>query len=67
MTRRPGFPARLYRKDLKIVLDTLVEARVPAPVTAVVQQLLSALMAQDKDNLDYSALATVLFDLARVE
>ena len=64
---KPGFPARLYRKDLKIVLDTLGEACVPAPVTAVVQQLLSALLAQHKDDLDYSALATVLLDLARVE
>ena len=64
---KPGFPARLYRKDLRIVLDTLNEARAPAPVTAVVQQLLSALLAQGKDDLDYSALATVLFDLAQVE
>jgi 2-hydroxy-3-oxopropionate reductase len=64
---KPGFPARLYRKDLRIVLDALSEARVPAPVTAVVQQLLSALLAQDKENLDYSAMATVLFDLARVD
>jgi 2-hydroxy-3-oxopropionate reductase len=64
---KPGFPARLYRKDLGIVLDALSEARSPAPVTAVVQQLLSALLAQQKDHLDYSALATVLFDLARVE
>jgi 2-hydroxy-3-oxopropionate reductase len=64
---KPGFPARLYRKDLRIVLDTLDEARTPAPVTAVVQQLLSALLAQGKEELDYSALATVLFDLAQVE
>ena len=64
---KPGFPARLYRKDLRIVLDALNEARTPAPVTAVVQQLLSALLAQGKEHLDYSALATVLFDLAQVE
>jgi 2-hydroxy-3-oxopropionate reductase len=64
---KPGFPVRLYRKDLKIVLDTLNDARVAAPVTAIVQQLLSALLAQQKDDLDYSALATVLTDLARVE
>ena len=64
---KPGFPVRLYRKDLKIVLETLNDARVAAPVTAVVQQLLSALLAQQKDDLDYSALATVLTDLARVE
>jgi 2-hydroxy-3-oxopropionate reductase len=63
----PGFPARLYRKDLRIVLDAVNEARTPAPVTAVVQQLLTALLAQGKDELDYSALATVLFDLARIE
>jgi 2-hydroxy-3-oxopropionate reductase len=64
---KPGFPARLYRKDLKIVLDTLNDTRTPAPVTAVVQQLLSALLAQNKDGLDYSALGTVLLDMARVE
>jgi 2-hydroxy-3-oxopropionate reductase len=64
---KPGFPARLYRKDLRIVLDTLNEARTPAPVTAIVQQLLSALLAQGKEGLDYSALATVLFDMAGVE
>jgi 2-hydroxy-3-oxopropionate reductase len=64
---KPGFPVRLYRKDLKIVLDALNEARAPAPVTAVVQQLLSALLAQRKDDVDYSALGTVLLDLARVE
>jgi 2-hydroxy-3-oxopropionate reductase len=58
---KPGFPARLYRKDLKIVLDALNDARAPAP------QLLSALLAQGKDGFDYSALGTVLLDWARVE
>jgi 2-hydroxy-3-oxopropionate reductase len=64
---KPGFPARLYRKDLRIVMDTLNEAEVAAPVTAIVQQLLTALIADGKDALDYSALGTVLADLARVE
>lgn len=63
----PGFPARLYRKDLKIVMDALADAETPAPVTAVVQQLLTALIADGKAALDYSALGTVLADLARVE
>ncbi|MGQ0733623.1 MAG: NAD(P)-dependent oxidoreductase [Acidobacteriota bacterium] len=62
---KPGFPARLYRKDLRIVLDSLNEARTPAPVTAVVQQLLTALLAQGRDEQDYSALGTVPIDLAR--
>jgi 2-hydroxy-3-oxopropionate reductase len=64
---KPGFPVRLYRKDLKIVLDALNDARAPAPVTAVVQQLLTVLLAQQKDDLDYSSLGTVLLDMARAE
>jgi 2-hydroxy-3-oxopropionate reductase len=63
----PGFPARLYRKDLRIVLDALNEAEVAAPVTAIVQQLLTALVADGKEASDYSALGTVLADLARVK
>jgi 2-hydroxy-3-oxopropionate reductase len=61
---KPGFPARLYRKDLGIVLDALSESRTPAPVTAIVQQLLSALLAAGNDDLDYSALGTVLLGMA---
>ena len=64
---KPGFPARLYRKDLRIVLDALNDARAPAPVTAIVQQLLTALLARDGEALDYSALGTVAMDMARVE
>jgi 2-hydroxy-3-oxopropionate reductase len=64
---KPGFSARLYRKDLKIVMDALTEAQAPAPVTALVQQLLTALIADGKETLDYSALGTVIPQLARVE
>lgn len=63
----PGFPVRLYRKDLRIVLDALNDAQVSAPVTAVVQQLLTSLVADGKEALDYSALGTVSSDLARVK
>jgi 2-hydroxy-3-oxopropionate reductase len=64
---KPGFPARLYRKDLRIVMDATSEAQSPAPVTALVQQLLTALIADGKEALDYSALGTVLARLANVE
>jgi 2-hydroxy-3-oxopropionate reductase len=64
---KPGFPVRLYRKDLRIVLDALNDAHAPAPVTALVQQLLSALLAEGRENDDYSALGTVLARLARLE
>jgi 2-hydroxy-3-oxopropionate reductase len=56
---KPGFPARLYRKDLRIVMDTMNESLTPAPVTALVQQLVTALIADGKEALDYSALGTV--------
>jgi 2-hydroxy-3-oxopropionate reductase len=61
---KPGFRAQLYAKDMRIVGHTLAENDVPAPVAAVVQQLVYALIARGDGERDYSALATVLFDLA---
>lgn len=60
----PGFRARLYAKDLRIAAETLAERQSPAPVSAVVQQLVTALLAAGRGDDDYAALATVLFDLA---
>jgi 2-hydroxy-3-oxopropionate reductase len=64
---KPGFRTRLFAKDLRIAADTLSEHETPAPVAAAVQQLVAALMASGKAEVDYSALATVLFDLAGLE
>jgi 2-hydroxy-3-oxopropionate reductase len=61
---KPGFRAQLYAKDYRIASETLAEHRVPAPVSAEVHQLVTALVAAGKGEQDYSALATVLFDLA---
>ena len=63
----PGFRTRLFAKDLGIASDTLAEFQSPAPVAAVVQQLVAALMASGHAEADYSALATVLFDLAGLD
>jgi 2-hydroxy-3-oxopropionate reductase len=63
----PGFRAQLYAKDMRIVGRTLAANEVPAPVAAIVQQLVYAMVAAGKGDMDYSALATVLFDLAGVE
>jgi 2-hydroxy-3-oxopropionate reductase len=60
----PGFRARLYHKDLRIAVETLAEHHAAAPVTAIVQQLVNALMASGRGEDDYAALATVLFDMA---
>jgi 2-hydroxy-3-oxopropionate reductase len=61
---KPGFRTRLFAKDLRIAADTLTEHFTPAPVAAAVQQLVAAMMAAGKEDADYSALATVLFELA---
>jgi 2-hydroxy-3-oxopropionate reductase len=63
-TFRPGFKTHLYAKDMRNVVATLAEHETPAPVTAIVQQLLNATMAAGKGELDNSVMATVLFDLA---
>jgi 2-hydroxy-3-oxopropionate reductase len=63
----PGFRAHLYGKDMRIAAETLAANHAPAPVSAVVQELVAALVARGRGDMDYSALATVLFDLADVE
>jgi 2-hydroxy-3-oxopropionate reductase len=64
---KPGFRAVLYGKDYRIASATLGEHRVPAPVSAVVHQLVNAMVAAGRGEDDYSSLATVLFDLAGLE
>jgi 2-hydroxy-3-oxopropionate reductase len=62
----PGFRAALYGKDMRIAARTLAESGTPAPVSSVVQELVGAMLARGKGEMDYSALATVLFELAGV-
>ncbi len=62
----PGFRAALYAKDYRIASTATREHDVPAPVAAVVQQLVTAMIVAGKGDQDYSALATVLLDLAGV-
>jgi 2-hydroxy-3-oxopropionate reductase len=61
---KPGFKARLYRKDLRIVAEALAEYGVPAPATALVQQLVHAQIAAGGGEDDYSGVAKALFGLA---
>jgi 2-hydroxy-3-oxopropionate reductase len=61
---KPGFKAGLYNKDMGIVLETAHAHDVPVPVTAVVAQLVNALVADGRAEEDYSALAKVVFQLA---
>ena len=60
----PGFRTKLYQKDLRLANETAASLAVAAPATAVVTQLINALMASGGGDLDYSALGTVVFELA---
>ena len=62
---KPGFRSALYEKDMRIAAATLAEYDTPAPEAAVVQRLVSQLVSSGKSDWDYSALATVIFELAR--
>jgi 2-hydroxy-3-oxopropionate reductase len=60
----PGFRTRLYQKDLRLANEVASAQGVAIPATAVVTQLINALVSSGGGELDYSALGTVLFDLA---
>jgi 2-hydroxy-3-oxopropionate reductase len=64
---KPGFRANLYAKDYRNVAAALSEHHSPAPVSAVIQQLVNAQVAKGQGDDDYSALARVLFDLAGLD
>src|SRR5262245_7553575 len=63
-TYKPGFYTHLFAKDMRNVVSTLAEHETPAPVTAVVQQLLNATMAAGRGNDDNSIMAKTIFDMA---
>ena len=64
---KPGFRASLHQKDLRNALQTAESSSVALPLTALVQQMLSSLIADGKGDLDHSAIATVVEGLSHVE
>jgi 2-hydroxy-3-oxopropionate reductase len=64
---KPGFRIKLHQKDLRNALQTAESTSVTLPLTALVQQMLSALIAGGKGELDHSAIATVAEGLSHVE
>ncbi|MCC6612111.1 MAG: NAD(P)-dependent oxidoreductase [Anaerolineae bacterium] len=57
--RGPGFKAYMQHKDLGIVLDTAKTYGIPLPMTAVIQQLFTAMLEMGHEELDNSAIITV--------
>lgn len=63
---KPGFKAKLFKKDLGIAMNTLSEYGVPAASSAVVQQLVNAQLAAGEGDEDYSGIAKAIFRLSQV-
>ena len=61
---KPGFRAELYAKDYRVATETLEAHGLRAPITAEVHALVTALISSGRGSDDYSALATVIFDMA---
>lgn len=63
---KPGFKAKLFKKDLGIAANTLAENGVPAVTSAVVQQLVNAQLAAGEGEEDYSGIAKAIFRMAQL-
>jgi 2-hydroxy-3-oxopropionate reductase len=62
---QPGFRLRLHQKDLANALAAAKDAAVPLPVTALVQQMVTALVVNGNGDLDHSAIARFLEDMSQ--
>ncbi len=61
---KPGFRIQLHRKDLNLALQAARQLGVCLPSTAIAQELFNAVVAQEGDQLDHSAMVLALERLA---
>ena len=64
---KPGFRIRLHQKDLRNALLAAEAMKVSLPFTSLAQQVLTALMNAGRGELDHSAIATFIEDMAKTE
>ncbi|MSQ60625.1 MAG: 2-hydroxy-3-oxopropionate reductase [Betaproteobacteria bacterium] len=64
---KPGFKARLHRKDLRIVMDTAARMNIALPQAALVAQHLNALVGRGLGEEDSSAIVKVIERASGVE
>lgn len=64
---KPGFRIRLHQKDLNNALMTAKELDVPLPVTGIVQQMLSSIIADGHGDYDHGGIVTFLEKIANFE
>ena len=63
----PGFTIDLAHKDLSLIVDAANESKVAVPIAAVAREAYSAARAQGHGGKDFSAMADVACQQARVE
>jgi 2-hydroxy-3-oxopropionate reductase len=64
---KPGFRIRLHQKDLRNALEAAEALKVSVPFTSLAQQALVSLMNSGRADLDHSAIATFIEDMAKTE
>jgi 2-hydroxy-3-oxopropionate reductase len=60
----PGFYVKLQQKDLRLVMETAEELKLPLPATALVQQFFRSVQADGGDDLGTQALIKTMEKLA---
>jgi 2-hydroxy-3-oxopropionate reductase len=65
-TFKPGFYTKLYAKDMRNVVATLAEHQTAAPISAMVEQLVSATMAAGRGDDDNSIVGKTVMEMAGV-
>jgi 2-hydroxy-3-oxopropionate reductase len=63
----PGGKTKFHQKDLRNALQTAEANNVCLPLTALVQQMISSLIADGKGELDHSIIATFVERASHVE
>ena len=63
---RPGFKARLHKKDMRIVMETAEQLGIALPGAALATQFLNALVGQGGGELDSAAISTMQQKLSGV-
>ena len=63
----PGFTIDLAHKDLTLIVDAANDARVPMPIGAAAREAFSSARGQGQGARDFSAMADVICDLAKIK
>ena len=63
----PGFTIDLAHKDISLIVNTAHAVKVPMPVAAAVHESFSLARAAEFGNIDFSCIADVICDLAKID